>query len=1206
MEFHIRQEVRKECGIEDSLFSLTGNVVLTDVKQVRALTVKLNSRVDGAAHPELIVKAGQLNAMGLIDEILHYMVALYREQVQSDVFDSALERINQNLGARDADGMLHTFGMLFPPKKVYTGKASVEQYLEESEDGESCRSLSLEELMLLALANLNPAFKPFFFLFGDTDLRLKTVYPGAIEELKAHFAELPVFGPEGMNLWDLLRAPALAHPDSLTAQLEFMRKRWGLLISKYMGRLLTSLDVIKEEDKPFFGGPGPTQVMEFGWMENEYEHFSPDQEWMPRTVLMAKSTLVWLYQLTRKYHREIARLDQIPDEELDELSRRGFTGLWLIGLWERSNASKTVKQWTGNPEAAASAYSLHDYDIAEELGGWGALQNLRERCYRRGVRLGSDMVPNHTGLDSRWVMENPDRFLQLKFPPYPTYTFNGGNLSNREGVGIYLEDHYYNRTDAAVVFKRVDFHSGDTRYIYHGNDGTSMPWNDTAQIDFLNPEAREAVIRTIIGVCQQFSIVRFDAAMTLAKRHIQRLWYPEPGHGGDIASRSEHALASAEFNRRIPNEFWREVVDRCATEAPHTLLLAEAFWMMEGYFVRTLGMHRVYNSAFMNMLKNEENAKYRATIKNTLEFDPEVLKRFVNFMNNPDEDTAVAQFGKGDKYFGIATLLVTMPGLPMFGHGQIEGFEEKYGMEYRRSYRDEKPDQYLIDRHEREIFPLMKKRHVFSGSADFCLYDLVNPEGSINENVFAYSNRAGGDMALVFYNNAYGRASGWIRRGAVSIPQKDGTSRQDSLCEALSLHGEDRFFTIFREQRAGLWYVRSSKEIAERGLFVGLNGYEAQAFLDIHEAEDVPGAEAGSWNGRWARLNFELNGRGVKDLEAALLDIYLGELYAPFNLFFKPERMEQLSRFFTPGSSAAETEEEARNAQAKKAEFVDYFKQPVLAFADTAAKYLAGIKGGYEAFKTENEYAPPEQSWAGFSAYLERLILMAETEEGKDIAARPQVAVLVLGYGVLTLLRSILGKGSNGEEAARLADHWQLVRKLRECWEKLGVSADEARRIAALARMVLARTSPADPSLYAGALKADELAAALVLENYDADDFRQALAVNRFEDITWFNKEAFEETISRSSLFLIPEAAIAFGDSGEDTSEKWKKRAGVISAAARSLLKAEKASGYRLEELPGVLSGAGTKQGKAAPKPAKTAGKGAKKAEPKKTKPKKR
>jgi hypothetical protein len=72
----------------------------------------------------------------------------------------------------------------------------------------------------------------------------------------------------------------------------------------------------------------------------------------------------------------------------------------------------------------------------------------------------------------------------------------------------------------------------------------------------------------------------------------------------------------------------------------------------------------------MNMLSAEENAKYRVVLKNTLEFDPEILKRFVNFMNNPDEDTAVEQFGKGDKYFGICTMMATLPGLPMFGHGQ--------------------------------------------------------------------------------------------------------------------------------------------------------------------------------------------------------------------------------------------------------------------------------------------------------------------------------------------------------------------------------------------------------------------------------------------------------------------------------------------------------------------------------------------------------
>ena len=127
----------------------------------------------------------------------------------------------------------------------------------------------------------------------------------------------------------------------------------------------------------------------------------------------------------------------------------------------------------------------------------------------------------------------------------------------------------------------------------------------------------------------------------------------------------------------MPAEFWREVVDRVAREVPDTLLLAEAFWMLEGYFVRTLGMHRVYNSAFMNMLKAEDNARYRLSMKNVLEYDPEILKRFVNFMNNPDEDTAVAQFGSDDKYFGVCTMLVTMPGLPMIGHGQIEGLSRR-------------------------------------------------------------------------------------------------------------------------------------------------------------------------------------------------------------------------------------------------------------------------------------------------------------------------------------------------------------------------------------------------------------------------------------------------------------------------------------------------------------------------------------------------
>ncbi len=156
---------------------------------------------------------------------------------------------------------------------------------------------------------------------------------------------------------------------------------------------------------------------------------------MPGLVLMAKSTYVWLDQLSRTYGRAIRTLDGIPDEELDRLRDWGFTGLWLIGLWERSHASQRIKQLQGNPDAVASAYSLMDYRIADDLGGEAAWRDLRDRAWARGIRLASDMVPNHMGIDSRWVMEHPDYFVQRDDPPYPAYSWTGPNLSDGRAGG---------------------------------------------------------------------------------------------------------------------------------------------------------------------------------------------------------------------------------------------------------------------------------------------------------------------------------------------------------------------------------------------------------------------------------------------------------------------------------------------------------------------------------------------------------------------------------------------------------------------------------------------------------------------------------------------------------------------------------------------------------------------------------------------------
>ena len=339
------------------------------------------------------------------------------------------------------------------------------------------RAAALEELLLLWTANRNEAFKPFEELFDDRPLAEKTVYRQVTAQLPEYFATRPLIplpGAKPMSLLDLLRAPALRSPRSLSDQLEIIRQLWKPLLGDALERFLA--DGRRDSARRRAGHLGAVQsagnaarpaavAVVAGATPRcrpsairctNTRRFSPDMAWMPGAVLIAKSTYVWLAQLSRQYGRHIGRLDEIPDEELATLAHRGINSLWLIGVWERSRASKTIKQLCGNRDAVASAYSLFDYRIADDLGGESAYINLRDRAYRHGIRLASDMVPNHMGIDSPWVIEHPEWFISRWDSPYPAYSFNGPDLSHDGRVEIKIEDHYYEQSDAAVVFRRRD------------------------------------------------------------------------------------------------------------------------------------------------------------------------------------------------------------------------------------------------------------------------------------------------------------------------------------------------------------------------------------------------------------------------------------------------------------------------------------------------------------------------------------------------------------------------------------------------------------------------------------------------------------------------------------------------------------------------------------------------------------------------------
>ncbi|MCS6993906.1 MAG: alpha-amylase family glycosyl hydrolase [Anaerolineales bacterium] len=899
-EFHVSRWARDTYRFEAGLFATDGRVVLADFSAARRFAAQMTA-VRGAPVP-----ASHVYAMGLIDEILHILIRQYELQ-NPGVMQRALSQARERMGAHAFEQAQLRFLETFPPVAVYQNQMTEADYLNGETAGRPHRQTTLEEMLILNVTNQNPAVLPYKELFDDEPLRRGTVYEALVQGLADFLNAEPAFGGSGAGetLIEALRAPARVAPYSLEGQLQFLLERWGALLGEaFIQRILRAMDFVKEDAirGNFAGGfAGSAPVPQFGGAYAEYERFSPDRDWMPRCVLIAKNTYVWLEQLSRWYQRDIHTLDAIPDEELDKLAARGITGLWLIGLWERSRASQRIKQRMGDHDAVASAYSLYSYDIAADLGGWPALENLRWRAWQRGIRLSADMVPNHMGIDSKWVIEHPDWFLSLPYPPYPGYTFESENLCDDERVAVILEDHYYSRSDAAVVFKRIDRWTGDVRYIYHGNDGTSMPWNDTAQLNYLKPEVREAVIQTILHVARNFPIIRFDAAMTLAKKHIQRLWFPEPGSGGAIPSRAEHGMTRAEFDALMPQEFWREVVDRVAAEVPDTLLLAEAFWLMEGYFVRTLGMHRVYNSAFMHMMRDEDNAKYRQVMKNTLEFDPQIMKRYVNFMNNPDEKTAIEQFGDGDKYFGVATMMSTLPGLPMFGHGQFEGFREKYGMEFRRPKWDEWPNEGLIRGHEWRIFPLLHKRYLFAEVENFLLYDFFVEGGYVNEDVFAHSNRFGEERGLVVYHNKYAHTAGWVKTSVGYMDKASGQIVQRTLAEGLNLPKDG--YAIFRDYVTHLEYIRSCAEMWEKGMFFILGAYQCHAFLDWRFVSGE----------KWQKVYEALNGAGVESLQARF-----DEMFPPVQETPRVEKKKRATRKKTQESISSEKKPTVRRARTSK------------------------------------------------------------------------------------------------------------------------------------------------------------------------------------------------------------------------------------------------------------------------------------------------
>ncbi len=176
------------------------------------------------------------------------------------------------------------------------------------------------------------------------------------------------------------------------------------------------------------------------------------------------------------------------------------------------------------------------------------------------------------------------------------------------------------------------------------------------------------------------------------------------------------------------------------------------------------------------------------------------------------------------------------------------------------------PDEGLVGGHEWKIFPLLHQpppvRRTWSTSY---LFDFYRADGSVDENVFAYSNRFNerdADWSSITTASPI-RAAGsrppppiWTRAPA--------TCDRRSLAEGLGLPYEG--YVIFRDYVTHLEYIRSCEELWQKGLYFELAAYQCHTFLDWR----FVGEEG------WDQVYAALGGSGVESVQAKW-----DELFAP-------------------------------------------------------------------------------------------------------------------------------------------------------------------------------------------------------------------------------------------------------------------------------------------------------------------------------------
>jgi hypothetical protein len=447
-------------------------------------------------------------------------------------------------------------------------------------------------------------------------------------------------------------------------------------------------------------------------------------------------------------------------------------------------------------------------------------------------------------------------------------------------------------------------------------------------------------------------------------------------------------------------------------------------------------------------------------------------------------------------------MLATMPGLPMFGHGQIEGFTEKYGMEYRRSYKDEKPDGALVARHEREIFPLLRNRKLFAEVDQFCIFDFQTEGGHVDENVFAYSNGTKSAKALMFFNNHWERTKGRIELSSPFVEKGStgpGALKRKNLAEALEFNASPGHYLNANELRSGLWYIFDCHELGAKGWSVELEGFQTLVFTDFAEVYDM--------DGTYHRLCESLDGRPVADLDDALEEAARPELYHTLQV-----SVGALDEFASAVSGGSE-QDAALLVEKAGAE-----TEPFFSWLSQALSEDEGPRPGISSV---------EESRKALEKGLKGLAVLAKNADSsalgfKALLATSRGASALVHYLFLLALAFLVPDANRTEELRYVLEKYLIKKKLSQTPTD-GLVFAFASRPKDSAQGNDAEGEASVPRLMSSAR---ERAAELIRWACGDEEAKAALGINAWEGKVYFNAERFESLLELWPCFALLEESM--------------------------------------------------------------------------------